>query len=202
MAAMAALTWVAAVGAAQKTTDIHPGKGGSPHVRTVWSIDGASIAIEYGRPSLKGRPEAELMPSGKPWRTGADEATTITTDRALTFGTVKLEPGTYTINTEPGDQWQIIFGKLGKPGQWGIPYQAPLEIARAPMTVGKTKAAGRTADHLDRRHAGGRDAAHRVGDDERHHSVHRAIASAGGLGLGRLYRVPDPRPIPLPAEPD
>ena len=140
MAAMAALTWVAAAGAAQKTTNIHPGKGGSPHVRTVWSIDGASIAIEYGRPSLKGRPEAELMPSGTPWRTGADEATTITTDRALTFGTVKLEPGTYTINTDPGDQWQIIFGKLGKPGQWGVPYQAPLEIARESMTVGKTKA--------------------------------------------------------------
>ena len=53
---------------------------------------------------------------------------------------MKLEPGTYTINTQPGDQWQIIFGKVGKPGQWGVPYQAPLEIARAPMTAGKTKA--------------------------------------------------------------
>ena len=124
----------------QKTTTLHPGKGGSPHVRTEWTIDGASIAIEYGRPSIKGRSEAELMPPGKPWRTGADEATTLTTDRPLTFGTVKLAPGTYTINTQPGAEWQIIFGKLGKPGQWGIPYQAPLEISRAPMTAGKPKA--------------------------------------------------------------
>ena len=124
----------------QKTSTLHPGKGGSPHVRTVWTIDGASIAIEYGRPSLKGRSETEVMPPGKPWRTGADEATTITTDKALTLGTVKLAPGTYTINTQPGDQWQIIFGKLGKPGQWGIPYNAELEIGRTAMTAGKTKA--------------------------------------------------------------
>jgi len=124
----------------QQTTQVHPGKGGSPHVRSTWTIDGASIAIEYGRPAVKGRPEAELMPPGKPWRTGADEATTITTDRALTFGKVTLEPGTYTINTQPGAQWEIIFGKLSKPGQWGVPYQAALEMSRAPMTAGKTPA--------------------------------------------------------------
>lgn len=126
---------------AQKTTPVHPGKGGSPHVKTEWVIDGANISIEYGRPSIKGRSEAELMPAGKPWRTGADEATVLTTDKALKFGSVSLEPGTYTINTEPGDtQWQLIFGKLGKPGQWGVPYNKALELSRTPMTVGKTKA--------------------------------------------------------------
>jgi hypothetical protein len=137
---MAVLAGTAVIGAAQKTTEIHPGKGGSPHVRTEWSIDGAAIAVEYGRPSVKGRPEAQLMPPGKPWRTGADEATTITTDRALTFGSLKLAPGTYTINTQPGNQWLIIFGKLGEPKQWGIPYKAELEIGRTAMTVGKTSA--------------------------------------------------------------
>ena len=130
---------VAAV-AAQQMKEIHPGKGGSPHVRSAWKIDGASITIEYGRPAIKGRPEAQLMPPGQPWRTGADEATIITTDRALTFGKVKLEPGTYTINTQPGATWEIIFGKLSKPGQWGVPYQPALEMSRAPMTAGKTTA--------------------------------------------------------------
>ena len=125
---------------AQKTTQVHPGKGGSPHVRSEWTIDGANVSIEYGRPSLKGRPESQMMPAGKPWRTGADEATVLTTDKPLKFGTLNLAPGTYTLNTQPGAEWQLIVGKLGKPGQWGIPYNAGLEIGRAPMRVGKTAA--------------------------------------------------------------
>lgn len=124
--------------AAQKTAEVHPGKGGSPHVKSEWTIDGANIAIEYGRPSLKGRADTAVMPPGKPWRTGADEATTITTNKALKFGSISLEPGTYTINTQPGESWQLIIGKLGKPGQWGIPYNKSLEIGRTPMTVAKT----------------------------------------------------------------
>ena len=71
----------------------------------------------------------------------------ITSSKALTFGSVKLEPNTpYTINTVPGDKgWQVLFGKLGKPGQWGVPYQPALEIAKAPMQVGK---AGKPAEQV------------------------------------------------------
>jgi hypothetical protein len=123
---------------AQKTTDLGRGGGGSPHVRTEWTIDGAHLSIEYGRPSLKGRPEAQLMPPGKPWRTGADVATILTTDKPLKFGTLSVPAGSYTINTQPGTQWQLILGKLGDAKQWGIPYKPELEIGRAPMTVGKT----------------------------------------------------------------
>src|SRR5436190_4289166 len=124
----------------QKITDIGAGNGGSPHVRAEWTVDGANIAIEYGRPSLKGRPEAQMMPPGQPWRTGADQATTIKSDKALTFGSLKLAAGTvYTINTIPGDKaWQLVIGKLEKPGQWGIPYQPALEIGKVPMKAGKT----------------------------------------------------------------
>jgi hypothetical protein len=126
--------------AAQTTTQVHPGKGGSPHVKTAWMIDGAQLTIEYGRPSLKGRPEATLMPPGQPWRMGADEPTLLTTDKPLTFGTVKLAPGTYTLNAQPGPQWMLLIGKLDNPPQWGIPYRANLEIGKAPMTAGKTTA--------------------------------------------------------------
>jgi hypothetical protein len=125
---------------AQKTTPTGNPNATSPHVKTEWTIDGAQISIEYGRPYLKGRPEAEVMPPGKPWRTGADVATIITSDKPLTFGTVKLEPGSYTINTQPGDTWQLILGKLSTPTQWGIPYQPALEMGRTPMTLGKTAA--------------------------------------------------------------
>ena len=139
MAAVLVMTAAASL-SAQKTTPVHPGKGGSPHVRTEWTIDGASLSIEYGQPSLKGRTDAALMPNGQPWRVGADEATVLKTDKPLKFGTLTLEPGTYTVNAEPGEkQWQLIVGKLSKPGQWGVPYNASLEIGRAPMSITAAK---------------------------------------------------------------
>ncbi len=125
--------------AGQKVTETGTGGGGSPHVKSEWTVDGAAITIEYGRPFLKARPEAQMMPPGKPWRTGADQATTITSSKPLTFGSVKLEANTpYTINTIPGDkEWQLLIGKLEKPGQWGIPYKPELELGKAPMKAGK-----------------------------------------------------------------
>src|ERR671912_969757 len=94
--AATALTFGAAVHA-QKTTDVHPGKAGSPHVRTEMTVDGANISIEYGRPALKGRtPGKDIDPyEGKEWRTGADEQTTLITDKALKFGTLSLPAGRY-----------------------------------------------------------------------------------------------------------
>jgi hypothetical protein len=124
---------------AQKTTQVHPGAGGSPHVRTEWSIDGASISIEYGRPFLKGREESKLMPPGQPWRTGADEATTLKTDKPLKFGTLAVPAGTYTLYSVPGaTTWQLIVSK--RTGQDGIPYPEGQDLGRAPMSVGKTAA--------------------------------------------------------------
>ncbi len=131
--ALLALTGAALV--AQKTTEIHPGRGGSPHVRTEWSIDGASMAIEYGRPFLKGRPNDVVMPPGREWRTGADEATTLTSDRPLTFGTLVVPAGTHTINTVPGETWQLVVIK-GVP-KWGIPYTPGQDLGRVPMTLTK-----------------------------------------------------------------
>jgi len=138
MLPMIAIVAMATIGlTAQKTTDIHPGKGGSPHVKTAWMIDGAAISIEYGRPSLKGRPESQLMPPGTPWRTGADEQTTLVTDRSLTFGSLSVPPGTYGIHTVPGaNEWQLIISK--RASGWGIPYPEGQDLGRVPMKVGKT----------------------------------------------------------------
>lgn len=124
---------------AQKTTQTKMGGGGSPHVRSEWTIDGANISIEYGRPMLKGRAEKDLMPPGQEWRTGADEATTLKTDKPLKFGTLAVPAGSYTLYTVPGaSQWQLVVSK--KTGQWGIPYPKGSDVGRAPMTVGKTAA--------------------------------------------------------------
>jgi hypothetical protein len=128
----------AAPAVAQKTTPVHPGKEGSPHERTEWKIDGATISIEYGRPSLKGRPEATVMPPGQEWRTGADEATTFKTDVGLMFGNLHVNPGTYTLYTVPGDRnWLLIVSK--QTGQWGIPYPKGQDYGRALMTVSKNE---------------------------------------------------------------
>ena len=122
--------------AAQKTTNVHPGKGGSPHVRSEWVIDGANLSIEYGRPFLKGRPDSEVMPDGKVWRTGADEATTLKTDKALRFGKLTVPAGTYTLWTIPGAAgWQLVINK--QTGQWGTAYQDSSDLGRVPMTVAK-----------------------------------------------------------------
>lgn len=137
---LAALALAAQFGAtvlAQKTTQVHPGKAGSPHVKSEFVVDGANISITYGRPSLKGRTVGkEVAPFGKEWRTGADEATTLTTDKALMFGSLHVNPGTYTIYTVPNEkEWTLVVSK--KTGQWGIPYPAGEDLGRAPMTVSK-----------------------------------------------------------------
>jgi hypothetical protein len=137
-----AVLTIAALGAAvsaQKTTELGKGSGGSPHVRTEWSIDGANIAIEYGRPALKGRtPGKDVDPyEGKEWRTGADEQTTLITDKPLTIGTLKVPAGRYGLHTIPvSGTWQLIVHKREK--GWGIPYPGKEgELGRVPMTMSK-----------------------------------------------------------------
>ena len=134
--AAAAVLFAAVAVSAQKTTNVHPGKGGSPHARTEWVIDGANLSIEYGRPYLKGRPDSEVMPPGGVWRTGADEATTLKTDKALRFGSLTVPAGTYTLWTVPGASgWQLVINK--ETGQWGTAYQQKEDLGRVPMTVEK-----------------------------------------------------------------
>jgi DUF2911 family protein len=126
---------------AQKTTNVHAGKGGSPHVRTEWTIDGANISIEYGRPYLKGRTIGkDVVPYGTIWRAGADEATTLKADKALKFGNLSVPPGTYTLFTLPGEkEWQLVISK--QTGQWGTDYAEGQDLGRVPMRVGQAKTA-------------------------------------------------------------
>ena len=124
--------------AAQQTTQIHPGKGGSPHVRSTFTVDGATITLEYGRPSVKGRtiygPDGIVKP-GNVWRMGADEATTLKTDRDLMFGSVHLPKGTYTLFALPaaGADATRPAGKLiisKQTGQWGTEYTESQDLGR------------------------------------------------------------------------
>jgi hypothetical protein len=54
----------------------------------------------------------------------------------LMFGSLHVNPGTYTIYTIPtGGTWHLILSK--KTGQWGIPYPKGEDLGRAPMTLSK-----------------------------------------------------------------
>ena len=110
----------------------------SPHETVTATIDGAKIAVTYGRPYMKGRKiMGGLVPFNQVWRTGADEATLLVTDKALMFGGTHLQPGTYSLFTLPGDKsWQLIVNK--QTGQSGTEYDQKQDLARIPMTVTKT----------------------------------------------------------------
>jgi hypothetical protein len=98
------------------------------------TIDGVTVTLEYGRPNVKGRTIwGGLVPYGKVWRTGADEATTITFSADVEIGGEKLAAGTYSLYTLPGeDEWTVIFNKVAD--QWGTRYDAGQDALRVTAT--------------------------------------------------------------------
>jgi hypothetical protein len=73
----------------------------------------SNIKVEYGRPAVKGRKIfGELVPFGKIWRTGANNATKLTINQKVLFGDKQLMPGEYALFVIPNaKQWQIILNK-------------------------------------------------------------------------------------------
>jgi hypothetical protein len=106
-----------------------------PETATV-SLNGKSIAVKYGAPSMRGRKVmGNLVPYGKVWRTGANEATSFATNTALKIGGTDVPAGTYTLYTLPGQsQWLLILSK--QTGQWGTEYHQDQDLTRIPMKSG------------------------------------------------------------------
>src|SRR5690606_23866902 len=105
-------------------------KPASPAATATGKIRNANVTINYSSPSVKGRTIwGELVPYGKVWRAGANEATTITTDQDVMAEGKKLSAGTYSFYTIPGeDEWTIIFNKTNK--QWGTQYDEKQDALR------------------------------------------------------------------------
>ena len=103
-----------------------------PETATV-SLNGHTITIKYGAPSLRGRAlGAELVPWDKVWRTGANEATTFVTDDKIKIGGTMVPAGSYTLYTLPNPtRWVLIINK--QTGQWGTEYHQEQDLARIPM---------------------------------------------------------------------
>ena len=106
---------------------------GSPHETVTATVDGAKVSIEYGRPYMRGRKiVGGLVPYGRVWRTGADAATTLTTDAPLTIGGAKVPAGTVTLYTLPAQEgWKLIINK--QTGQWGTEYNEAQDLARVDL---------------------------------------------------------------------
>ena len=82
-------------------------------------IDGSDIVINYSSPAVKGRMIwGGLVPYGKVWRTGANEATVFETSKDIVLSGQTLPAGKYALFTIPGEnEWTLIFNSEWN--QWG-----------------------------------------------------------------------------------
>jgi len=73
----------------------------------------SNIELSYSRPGMKGRKIfGDLVPFGKVWRTGANNATTLTFADDVTIGGTKVKAGKYGLVTIPEKKsWTIIITK-------------------------------------------------------------------------------------------
>lgn len=98
----------------------------SPTQTIIQDFGLGKIELTYSRPGIKGRQllgmNSELVPLGKPWRTGANSATKIHFSDKVFIGGTSLDSGTYVIYTIPNkNQWEVVFSKgTAYPGSQGF----------------------------------------------------------------------------------
>ena len=92
----------------------------SPRITVKQRVGLTNIEIEYSRPGAKGRQIfGGIVPYGKIWRTGGNEATKITFSTAVKLNGVDVAAGAYALMTIPEkDEWTIVLN--GKTAQWGV----------------------------------------------------------------------------------
>ncbi|MDZ7692141.1 MAG: DUF2911 domain-containing protein [Balneolaceae bacterium] len=98
------------------------------------------VKVVYGQPYMRGREIfGELVPYSDVWRTGANEATELTTTRDILFAGNPLEAGTYALFTIPQeDQWTIILNS--QLGQWGaFDYNSEFDVMRVDVNAQSTE---------------------------------------------------------------
>jgi hypothetical protein len=99
------------------------------------TIGGASISVAYSRPAKRGRVIfGNVVPWNQVWRTGANAATQLTTDRDLVFGNTVVPAGKYTLWTLPTPAGaRLIINS--ETGQWGTDYHADKDFAKVDLTT-------------------------------------------------------------------
>ena len=95
----------------------------------------STVELSYSRPAVKQRKIfGDLVPYGKVWRTGANQATTISFGEEVTFGGKKVPAGKYGLLTIPNTgEWTVILTKqLDVTGPSA--YKQDQDVARVTVT--------------------------------------------------------------------
>ena len=93
----------------------------APRETVTAQLNGKKVAVEYGRPSLRGRTVKDLLaqlPANRVWRAGVDQATTLTTDADILVGGKPVPAGKYTLYLyapESGTYELLVNRDLGVP---------------------------------------------------------------------------------------
>ncbi len=104
----------------------------SPGASVKQTIGLTDLTLAYSRPGVKNRVIwGGLVPYDKPWRTGANEATTLTTTGEIAIGGQKLAAGTWSLFTIPGkDAWTVCFSAQKNPFGDSIPFDPKQVVLR------------------------------------------------------------------------
>jgi len=91
-----------------------------------------AVTVDYGRPSAATDRVAEQQ-VGQVWRMGKDSATVLKTPVELTFGSMRIAPGSYSLflNRAAADRYELIFNS--QTGQWGTEHDKSKDVARVPL---------------------------------------------------------------------
>jgi len=115
-------------------------KRASPPMEATGKSGEAMIKVTYSAPATKGRAIwGELVPYGKIWRAGANEATTFETDKDITIDGKALAAGKYSVFLVPSEkEWTFVFNSVSD--QWGAyQYDEKKDVLRVSVTPEKMK---------------------------------------------------------------
>lgn len=97
------------------------------------TVLGATITLDYGVPMKRGRDIwGALVRHGQLWRTGANRATHLKTDRELRFGELVVPAGEYTLFSIPEATGGVLIINR-QTGQNGQSYDQARDLGRVPL---------------------------------------------------------------------
>jgi len=115
------------------------GRVSPPDVSSV-VVEANRVSVYYARPYTKDPKSGEprkiwggLVPYGKVWRTGANEATLLVTQKAIKIADTTVPAGAYSLYTLPAEDGSATLIINKAVGQWGSQYDESQDLARVAL---------------------------------------------------------------------